>query len=108
MPAKNHRRGFHFLGRLRGYGRHNQTAISPTTYQRDTWPFSSLRVKCVAVSSRSESYFFRLIEFLNVVLCCWFQLQLSIRLYETKESFHRRQGTLSADGVFFSFRFRSM
>ena len=36
-------------------------------------PFSSLRFECVAVLSRSESYFFRLIEFLNVVLCCWFQ-----------------------------------
>ena len=65
-------------------------AISPTTCQRNTRPFSSLRFECVAASSRSKSYFFRLIEFLNVVLCCWFQHQLSVRLYETEESFHGR------------------
>jgi len=49
-----------------------------------------LRFEFAAASSRSESYFFRLIEFLNVVLCCWFERQLSVRLYETEESFHRR------------------
>src|SRR5262249_44319970 len=52
--------------------------------------------------------FFRLIEFLNVVSCCWFQTSCSVRVYETEESFHGRQGTLSADRLFFSFRFRSM
>jgi hypothetical protein len=35
--------------------------------------FHLLRFECAATSSRSKSYFFRLIEFLNVVLCCWFQ-----------------------------------
>ena len=68
----------------------SQTRISPTTCQRNTRPVSSLRFECVAVLSRSESYFFRLIEFLNVVLCCWFQSQLSVRVYETEESFHGR------------------
>jgi len=34
--------------------------------------------------------------------------QLSVRVYETEESFHGRQETLSRDGLFFSFRFRSM
>src|SRR5215831_13834989 len=67
-----------------------------------------LRFESVAVSARSESYFFRLIEFLNVVLSGWFQLQLSVRVYETEESFHGRQGTLSAGGLFFSFWFWSM
>jgi len=32
-----------------------------------------LCISSVAVCARPESYFFRLIEFLNVVLCCWFQ-----------------------------------
>ena len=35
-------------------------------------------------------------------------IQLSVRVYETEESSHGRQGTLSADGLFFSFWFRSM
>ena len=47
-----------------------------------------LRFESVAVSARSESYFFRLIEFLNVVLSGWFQLQLLVRVYETEDSFH--------------------
>ena len=45
---------------------------------------------CRGFVAESESYFFRLIEFLNVVLCCWFQLHLLVRLYETEESFHGR------------------
>jgi hypothetical protein len=32
-----------------------------------------LRFECAAACARAEIYFFRLIEFLNVVLCCWFQ-----------------------------------
>src|SRR6476469_3343947 len=108
MPAKIHRRDLHSVGRSREYARPSQTCISPTTCQRNTRAVSSLRFECVAVLSRSESYFFRLIEFLNVVLCCWFQKQLSVRVYETEESFQGRQGTLSANGLFFSFRFRSM
>ena len=35
-------------------------------------------------------------------------IQLSVGVYETEESFHGRQGTLSADGLFFSFRLWSM
>src|SRR3954468_1388208 len=57
---------------------------------------------------RVGNLFFRLIEFLNVLLCCWFQTSCLVRVYETEESFHGRQGTLSADGLFFSFRFWSM
>ena len=63
----------HSLGQLREYGRHSQTRISPTPYQRDRWRFSRLRFECVAAGTPPESYFFRLIEFLNVVLCCRFQ-----------------------------------
>ena len=63
----------HSVGQSREYARPSQTRISPTTCQRNIRPVSSLRFECVAVLSRSESYFFRLIEFLNVVLCCWFQ-----------------------------------
>src|SRR6478752_7511869 len=108
MRAKIHRGDLHSLGQSREYARPSQTRISPTTCQRNTRPVSSLRFECVAVLSRSESYFFRLIEFLNVILCCWFQTSCWVRVYETEESFHGRQGTLSADGQFFSFRFRSM
>jgi hypothetical protein len=73
MPAKIHRRILHSLGQLRECARHSQTAISPTTCQRNRRPFSSVHFECVATSWRSESYFFRLIEFLNVVLCRRFQ-----------------------------------
>jgi len=61
------------LGKLRECVRHSQIRTSPGTYQHDTRPFSSVHFECVAVCARPESYFFRLIEFLNVVLCCWFQ-----------------------------------
>jgi len=64
----------HSLGQLREYARHSQTRISPTTCQRDRWRFSRLRFESVAARPRPESYFFRVIEFLNVVLCCWFQI----------------------------------
>ena len=73
MPAKIHPRGLHSVGQSREYARHSQTPISPTTCQRNTRPFSSLRFECLAAWSQSKSYFFRLIEFLNVVSCCWFK-----------------------------------
>jgi len=63
----------HSLGQSRGCARHSQTRALRGTYQRDIRPFSSVHFKCVAVCARPESYFFRLIEFLNVVLCWWFQ-----------------------------------
>jgi hypothetical protein len=60
-------------GQLRECARHSQTRISPRIYRRDKWPFSSVHFECVAVCARPKSYFFGLIEFLNVVLCCWFK-----------------------------------
>src|SRR6266498_2962206 len=57
---------------------------------------------------QSKSYFFRLIPFFNVVSYCHSQLNWCARGYETEESFHGRKGTISADGLLFPFRFRSM
>ena len=74
MPAKIHRHALHFQARAREYARHSKTRISPTTYQRNRRRFSRLRFECAAARAQPESYFFRPIEFLNVVLCCRFQI----------------------------------
>src|SRR5215208_6152676 len=108
MPAKIHRRTLHSPGQLREYARDSQPAISPTTCHRSTRPFSSLGFPVCRGFVATGKLFFRLIQFLNVLLCCWFQTSCLIRVYETEESFHGRQGALSADGLFFSFRFWSM
>src|SRR5262245_523239 len=72
MPTNIHRHGLHFHARAREYVRHSQTRTSPTTSSRDTRPFSSSVRVCRGFVAIGE-LFFRLIEFLNVVLCCWFQ-----------------------------------
>src|SRR5215475_3998326 len=105
MPAKSHRHSLHSPARVREYARHSPTQTLLTTCQRDTSPFSFCASSLSRFPRDRKVIFFRLIEFLNVVLSGWFQLQLSVRVYETEDSSHGRQGTLSADGLFFSFWF---
>ena len=63
----------HSRGQLREYARHSQTRLSRKTCQHNTRLCSSLVCECAATCARSEIYFFRLIESLNVVLCCGFE-----------------------------------
>jgi hypothetical protein len=101
MPAKIHRRILHSLGQLRECARHSQTAISPTTCQRNRRPFSSVHFECVATSWRSESYFLRLIEFLNVVLCCRFQSSCRSESMKPRSPFTGGKGRFPQTDCFF-------
>jgi hypothetical protein len=101
MPAKIHRRILHSLGQLRECARHSQTAISPTTCQRNRRPFSSVHFECVATSWQSESYFLRVIEFLNVVLCCRFQSSCRSESMKPRSPFTGGKGRFPQTDCFF-------
>src|SRR4026207_1161690 len=101
MPAKIHRGILHSLGQLRECARYSQTAISPPTCQRNRRPFSSVHFECVATSWRSEIYFFRLIEFLNVVLCCWFQSSCRSESMKPRSPFTGGKGRFPQTDCFF-------
>ena len=101
MPAKSHRHSLHSHARVREYAPHSQRQTLPTTCQCDTPPFSSVHFECVATSWRSESYFLRLIEFLNVVLCCRFQSSCRSESMKPRSPFTGGKGRFPQTDCFF-------